>query len=881
MLKRIFSKILLPRNEKYLNELRREIPKINEFYTKFKSFTDEEILSHSLSIKEDIQKQINEEKNIEKIALRREKILKKYLPEVFGLIKEVVFREFKIELYDVQLLGGMVLHFGNIAEMKTGEGKTYTAMLPAYLNALTGKQIHIVTVNDYLAKRDSEKVSVVFEKLGLTVGCNVIEEKGSLLNIRRKEEYEKDIIYGTSNNFGFDYLRDNSVKKIEDKVMKDRFFAIVDEVDSVLIDEARTPLIISSEDNLNQNELNLLNLARDIVKELEVGDIIEADTPADALVLKERETGDFKLDLKSKTVIFTENGMNKIVGKLKENNVIEDENELYLPENLKLFNLIQIAGNAQYAFIKNKDYLIKNGEIKIIDEMTGRVQEDRKWSNGLHQAIEAKENVKVTPQSKTIATTTLQHYFNKYDKISGMTGTADTEANEFYYVYGLETFVVPTNKKIQRVDYPDRIFLTKKRRDEEFVKIVKEEHANGRPILIGTNSVKENEFYSNLLNKNGIKHEVLNAKNHYKEAEIIANAGKIGAVTLATNMAGRGTDIILGGNFASIKNNLAENIYHSNQYISNKIKEIEENEKKQYEDVISKKGLLVISIGRNESRRVDNQLRGRSGRQGDVGNSIFLVSLDDDIFKPFGIEKVKNFALNIGKNEDFELSGKMFNKRITQIQTKIEEFHFEARKNIMKFAESTDKQTDMIYKLRDEILKINDRNEFEEITKENLNDMLEEELNLYIPKQSFEEMWDIKGLEKFLKQQNIDLDINEWLEENTKKHTTVDFDEKLKNDIRKIFEDRLEKVLFLMPEETFINTIKSIYIDVLDENWTEHLSELQYIREVVGLKGYSGKDPKEIFKKEAYELFEFLIRKIKKETILKILKLRENQVINV
>lgn len=870
MFNKILKTFFVPKNEKYLKNLKKDVVKVNELFKQFDSLTDEEILNKSLALKllyqEKMDNKTIENKEDKKMVLS-EKILKEILPEAFALMKQAIKREFKIELYDVQLLGGMVLHYGNIAEMKTGEGKTYTAILPAYLNALTNKQVHVVTVNDYLAKRDAEKVSPVFKRLGISVGCSVVDDDSVDKQNDKKRAYQNNIVYGTSSTFGFDFLNDNSVYDYDEKVMKERYFAIVDEVDSVLIDEARTPLIISGEDVIDEDELKQYLLARDIILDFEVGDIIEEDSKT-SLKKEIVEKGDLKVDLKSKTVVFTENGLNKITEKLKKLNVIQEEYEIYLPENLKIYNMIQTAANVEHAYKINKDYLVKDGKIIIIDPMTGRVQPDRKWSNGVHQAIEVKEGVELTSQNKTIATTTLQHYFNKYEKLSGMTGTADTEALEFFTVYGLETFVIPTNKKIQREDFNDRIFLTKKQKDKIFIELVKEEHEKGRPILIGTNTVKENEYYSNLLKQHNLSHEVLNAKNHLREAEIISKAGERGAITLATNMAGRGTDIILGGNFDKEKQELIDNIFHSNQYINSQIEKIENIEKKQHQDILDLGGLLVISLGRNESRRVDNQLRGRAGRQGDVGASVFLISFEDDLLQLFMPENLKTLLKT--QQEDTDLGGSFFSKQLTKLQKRMEEYFFEMRKRTMDYAKAGDTQTDTIYKFRDEILLERDLKNYIKMAEELINDVLTETLDKYIPLGTYEDQWDIVNLENLLKENGINLSIKEWISQN---ENNLD-PEILKELIKSKFRDIFDKIKFMVNEEELGGLIKYIYLKNIDHNWMEHLTNLEYLRNSINLKGYSGKDPKEIFKKEAFELFNGLIERIKEDTFKSILNIQ-------
>lgn len=903
-MKNLFLKIFSTRNERFLKEIKKFIPAINEEYKQLKSKSDNEILEDSLYLKEKYMQEVGNNfdgKLDHSLSKKREKFLEKILPKAFALMKEALRRELNIELYDVQLLGGIILNKGGIAEMKTGEGKTYTAILSAYLNALTSQQVHVVTVNQYLAKRDSEKVKPIFKRLGISVGCNVVEEDRFAGKANKKEEYKRDIVYGTANEFGFDYLRDNNVKHYEDKLIKHRFYAIVDEIDSILIDEARTPLIISEAEEMTNDNIALLEKCRAIVCSLEEGKI-EKDQLGNI-----EEKGDFEIDLKAKNVVFTEQGMDKIQELAIQFDIINEDENLFNEKFLKVFNLIQLAANAEYVYRKNKEYLVKQNTIFIIDPMTGRVMEGRKWSDGLHQAIEVKEGANISSKTITSATITLQHYFNNYDKLSGMTGTADTEAKEFYDVYGLETFIVPTNKEIQRLDRSDRIFPTKELRDEAFVELVKEEHSNGRPILIGTASVKDNEYYSELLKKNNIPHEMLNAKNHYREAEIIEKAGQKYAVTLATNMAGRGTDIILGGNYENIIDELRENKLHSNQYIVNKINEINITKKNSYKEVIEKGGLLVIGIGKNDSRRVDNQLRGRAGRQGDKGESVFLVSLDDEIFKPFGIERVKNLALKMSGGE--EISGKFFSKQLGKLQEKMEEFNFDGRKSLMDFCKPYDSQTDVIYDLRDSILKEQDIEKISKNVKELFKDFIEIKYDSIFPESFFENieneiyfnLTNLKNNDVNDSENKIDEDefFNQEIEkfENKIKHFfEKDFclrgehDKEIFEMLKDIFaeykqkrflgdlrnyltlrENVLNLVLNKLDEfesnilqrengsQVLVNFYKEIYLKALDREWRSHLIDLDYLKQGIGLKGYSGKDPKQLFKKESYELFEKMI----------------------
>jgi preprotein translocase subunit SecA len=792
----ILTKIFGDANKRYLNSIKPKIDKVNELEQTFESFSSEDLKNKTKDFKE---------------RLKKGGSLDDLLPEAFALVREGAKRTLDQRHYDVQLVGGMVLHEGRIAEMTTGEGKTLVATLPAYLNALTGKGVHIVTVNDYLSRRDAVWMGQIYDALGLTVGCinhdssfvydstvkneekdEERDETGSfkvvheyLRPVTRKEAYEADITYGTNNEFGFDYLRDNLVHEKEQvSQAQGHSFAIVDEIDSILIDEARTPLIISAPD-------------------VESGQLYKIFAGIVPRLIKEE---DYTIDEKFKSVSITESGIEKVEKALGIENIYEEG-------GTRQVHHLQQALRAHALFKKDKDYVVKDGEVIIVDEFTGRLMPGRRWSEGLHQAVEAKENVEIQKESRTFATITFQNYFRLYDKLSGMTGTAETSAEEFDKVYKLDVAVIPTNKEMQRDNRPDRIYKTEKGKLNAVVQEVKERHEKGQPILVGTVSIEKNEMLSTLFKTAGIPHNVLNAKNHEKEAEIIAQAGKVGAVTIATNMAGRGVDIILGGN----------------PYDADEAKKVRES-----------RGLHVIGTGRHEARRIDNQLRGRAGRQGDPGSSQFFVSAEDELIRIFGGDRMFNLMNTLGVPEDQPIEHSFISKSIEQAQSKIEGHHFDARRRVLDFDDVMNKHRKAVYKNRNDILYAN---EYKPIVMEYINRTIDQVI-----------------------QQNTNRDIGEVDKENIAKIVGGLFGKEnfqIKEDPRDEIDKLVEEIYREREEKMGVEQIeklnKAVLLRTIDQLWMDHLEQMDYLRESVGLRAYGQRDPLAEYKIEGHKMFDQLL----------------------
>ena len=801
------NKLFKSGNQQELNKIKPIVVKINELEKDFSNFSTEKFHEKTHQLK----KSIEEGRNIEEL-----------LPESFALVREAAKQVLGERHFDVQLMGGIVLHRGGIAEMKTGEGKTLVSTLPAYLNALNGKGVHIVTVNDYLAKRDSEWMGKVYSHLGLKTGCITNDSNDA----ERKKNYGLDITYATNNELGFDYLRDNMKYSFSDMVQKNRDFCIVDEVDSILIDESRTPLIISGgiEDKSNQ-----YFLANNFINNL--------------------EKKDFELDEKNKNAILTDVGIDKIE-KMSQNSGILKNNNFYDPQNLNLVHHVNQALKANFLFQKDKDYIVKDGSIKIIDEFTGRVLEGRRFSDGLHQAIEAKENVEIQKENQTLAAITYQNYFRLYNKLSGMTGTAMTEAEEFFDIYKLNVISIPTNKTMVRKDFNDQIFRTDEEKNNAILKKVLECNKIGQPVLVGTTSIEKSERISDILSKNRLKHNVLNAKQHQKEATIIANAGKTGAITIATNMAGRGTDIQLGGN----KNFINQN----DKDISYKIKKNDEDKK----NVKKFGGLFIVGTERHESRRIDNQLRGRSGRQGDPGSSVFFISLEDDLMRIFGAKSIDGMLQKLGLKKNESIDHPWINKAMERAQQKVESRNFEIRKTLLKFDDVMNDQRQVIFGQRMEILKSKDITNM-------INSFLNETVkNLETGLQKYKNDNNLKAFSQEIKTHFGNI-FNESQIKSLADKEIKHFNEDINNTFNKKRDERIK----ILGENENNEIEKRIFLQLLDFLWRSHLQYLEHLRQVVGLRSYGQKDPLSEFRKEAFELFEQLLFKIKSETIKFMLNL--------
>ncbi len=802
---RTFSKIFKSSNQQELDKIKNIVEAINNKENEIKSYTEADFKEKTFNFKKNAQ---NGSYNINEI-----------IPESFALVREAAKRTLGERHYDVQLAGGLILNSGKIAEMKTGEGKTLVSTLPAYLNSLTGKGVHIVTVNDYLAKRDSEWMGKVFNYLGLSTGCitNKIDD------IERKKNYLRDITYATNNELGFDYLRDNMKYELEEMVQRGHNFCIVDEVDSILIDESRTPLIISGK---VEDKTTLYTTSNEFIKHL--------------------QRNDFELDEKNKNAILTDLGIDKIE-KLAVQKKLLKNNNFYDPANLDLVHHINQALKANFLFKKDTDYIVRDGRVQIIDEFTGRVLDGRRFSDGLHQAIEAKENVKVEEENQTLASITYQNYFRLYNKLSGMTGTAMTESEEFYDIYKLNVVSIPTNKEMLRKDINDQIYRTEKEKYNAITNKIIECNKRGQPVLVGTTSIEKSEKISAHLENRKIKHNVLNAKQHEKEAKIIAEAGKVGAVTIATNMAGRGTDIKLGGNKDFIFEGKKENET-----------EIKENEEK----VKNLGGLFIIGTERHESRRIDNQLRGRSGRQGDPGSTIFFISLQDELMRIFGGDSIDGMLKKLGLKENESIDHPWINKAMERAQKKVETRNFDIRKTLIKFDDVMNDQRQVIFSQRLKILKETNISKiledfFDEILK-NLNDV----------RRNFRK----SGDEKNFLTETKNITGNVVNDDQLLKFTSLNEADFTKN-IKELYLNKKKSRVDILGEAQNSNLEKKIFLQIIDFSWRSHLQYLEQLRQVIGLRQYGQKDPLSEFKKEAFLLFESLLSKIKTDLIKFLLNL--------
>jgi len=879
MLNFIAKKILGTKNEREIKKIKPIVEKINSLEKDFERKSQAELQELISKFKKDLA-DIREKYKDDDVKSAKEqfKYMDKILPEVFAAVREASKRTLGLRHFDVQLIGGVVLHQGKIAEMKTGEGKTLVATLAATLNALAQRGVHIVTVNDYLAKRDAEWMGPIYRYLGLTVGYL----QQDMEKEERKKAYACDITYGTNSEFGFDYLRDNMAFSKEEQVQRELFYAIVDEADSILIDEARTPLIISGPSDENPEVYYL----------------------ADYIVRQLKKDEDFEVDEKTKTAVLTDKGIKKVEAIL-EKFIDKDlygvkEINLYDPKLSELLHAILQSLRAHYLFKRDIDYMVIDNKVVIIDEFTGRLMDGRRWSDGLHQAVEAKEGVPIESENQTLATITLQNYFKLYKKLAGMTGTAETEAAELKAIYGLDVVVIPTNKPIRRIDHPDVIYKTKAAKWKAVVEEIKKEHAKGRPILVGTKSVEDSELLSNLLKQEGIPHQVLNAKYHEKEAEIIAQAGRLGAVTIATNMAGRGTDILLGGNpeylakselkekgitLDSIKEMLKEEYPNLSDFeLDEKAYEIYEDllkenlekwkkiTEKEKEKVKELGGLYVIGTERHESRRVDNQLRGRSGRQGDPGETRFFLSLEDDLLRLFGADKIQKLMNFMNIPEDEPITHKMVSKALETAQQKVEQMHFQIRKRLLEFDEVYNVQRKVIYEQRNKILK--GENIKEEILAM-IEDVITDLVDMFVPEEELPENWNLKGLKEYI-EKNYGVPLLSFptsLEELEK----IDLDEddereKIKILLLKAFLNLYEEGEKVLGESELRELERLTLLQNLDHYWREHLRNLDHLREGIGLRGYGQKDPVVEFKKESFELFKDLIKTIKHSTISSLMQ---------
>jgi preprotein translocase subunit SecA len=832
MFSTLIKKIVGSKNERELKRLWPIVDQINNLEASISKLSDEQLRGKTTEFKE---------------RYGRGESIDSLLPEAFAVCREAGKRVLGMRHFDVQLIGGMVLHQGKIAEMKTGEGKTLVATLPAYLNALTGKGVHVVTVNDYLARRDSEWMGRIHNFLGLTVGVII----HGLDDEERREAYNADITYGTNNEFGFDYLRDNMKFALEDYVQREFNFAIVDEVDSILIDEARTPLIISGPTEDSTDKYYIIDR---IIPMLQKGEVKEEE--ANTLSGKRKVyTGDFTIDEKAKSATLTEQGVLKVEKLLKVDN-------LYDPNNIETLHHVNQALRAHALFKLDVDYVVKEGEVIIVDEFTGRLMPGRRWSDGLHQAIEAKEGVKIENENQTLATITFQNYFRMYGKLSGMTGTADTEAEEFHKIYKLDVTVIPTNRPLLRPDFPDVIYKTEREKFSAVIEEIKELHVKGQPVLVGTISIEKSEELSELLRRQGISHFVLNAKQHEKEAEIVAQAGRKGMVTIATNMAGRGTDILLGGNAEALsKQWRRSNPEASEEEFARVLDQYKEQCAKEHDEVVTLGGLHILGTERHESRRIDNQLRGRSGRQGDPGSSKFYLSLQDDLLRIFGSERVSKIMDMLKIEEGEAITHGLITKAIENAQKKVEAHNFEIRKHLIDYDDVMNKQREVIYSQRREILAGEAiRESFVEMVNDAVADLAEGYAIEKVPATE----WDWQGLgESLFKLFGFHVDIPA---ETMARLNPSNLRDLLQEKVQELFAAKVAE----FGDELMDHLIKVIMLQSIDTQWKDHLLSIDHLKEGIGLRGYGQKDPKQEYKKEAYQLFMDMMGRIREEVVEKI-----------
>lgn len=816
MVTNILKKIVGSRNERQLRRMSKVVSRINELESDLLQLSAEE-----LKRKTDLfRKRRADGESLDEL-----------LPEAFAVVRETGRRTLEMRHFDVQLIGGMVLHDGKIAEMRTGEGKTLVATLAAYLNALSGHGVHIVTVNDYLARRDAEWMGVIYEFLGMRTGV-VVPGMGST---EKRDAYSADIIYGTNNEFGFDYLRDNMAFSLDDKMQGSLSFAIVDEVDSILIDEARTPLIISGPTDENSELYVRINkLIPNLVRQE------QEDGP-----------GDFSVDEKVRQVHLTEEGHQNVENLMEEAGLLKPGESLYDAANITLIHHLGAGLRAHALFQRDVDYIVKDGEIVIVDEFTGRTMPGRRWSEGLHQAVEAKEGVPIQNENQTLASITFQNYFRLYGKLSGMTGTADTEAAEFQQIYGLEVNVIPTHMLMIRGDLPDLVYLTRKEKFESIAEDVKECRARKQPILVGTTSIETSEFLSRIFDKGQIPHQVLNAKQHEREAEIIAQAGSPGTVTIATNMAGRGTDIVLGGNLQAELAQLEDPGEET-------VRKLKEDWNVRHDQVIAAGGLHIIGTERHESRRVDNQLRGRSGRQGDIGSSRFYLSMEDDLMRIFASDRVSSIMQKLGMQEGEAIEHPWVTKAIENAQRKVEGHNFDIRKQLLEYDDVANDQRKEIYALRNELMATDDISDMVRAIRE---DVYNEIIDEHIPPQSLDEQWDVPALERAIEREfAVPLDVSGWLESDESLYEET-LRARIVDELDKAYQNKDTKY----GADAMRHIEKAIVLQILEQAWKEHLAAMDYLRQSIGLRAYAQKNPKQEYKREAFEMFQALLARFKHE----------------
>ena len=816
MLGKLVRFVIGSRNDRLIKKKRSLVKKINALASDYEKLSDDALKAKTQEFRD---------------RLAQGEKLDNLLPEAFATVREASTRVFGMRHFDVQLIGGMILHDGKIAEMKTGEGKTLVATLAAYLNALPGKGVHVVTVNDYLASRDAEWMGRLYGFLGLTTGVIV----NGLDNEERRRAYAADITYGTNNEFGFDYLRDNMAFTPDQRVQRERFFAIVDEVDSILIDEARTPLIISGP---TEDRSDLYHKINELIPALSKQEV-------------ENGPGDYSLDEKARQVFLTEDGHEHIERLMEQHGLIAAGESLYDAANIRLMHYINAGLRSHALFQRDVDYIVRDGQIVIVDEFTGRAMTGRRWSEGLHQAIEAKENVPVQNENQTLASITFQNYFRLYAKLSGMTGTADTEAFEFQQIYGLEVVVIPSNRIVARKDMGDLVYLTVREKYDAIIVDIKDCVERGQPVLVGTTSIENSEYLATQLKSAGVPHQVLNAKQHEMEAHIIAEAGRPSAITIATNMAGRGTDIVLGGN-------LEEEITRLGLTEPAEIEKATAEWQIRHDAVVKSGGLHVVGSERHESRRIDNQLRGRSGRQGDPGSTRFYLSLQDNLMRIFASDRVAQIMQRLGMEEGEAIEHPWVTRAIENAQRKVEARNFDIRKQLLEYDNVANDQRHVIYHQRDELMAADD---ISATIKAVRHDVVDQMITQYIPPHALEEQWDTKGLEEALEHElGVVILVQQWLEQDHRLH-----EEQLRQKIQDVIDANYEEKLEQMGSGVMHHLEKSVMLQVLDNAWKEHLASMDHLRQGIHLRGYAQKDPKQEYKREAFEMFTTMLEGVKQE----------------
>ncbi|MDA1331086.1 MAG: preprotein translocase subunit SecA [Proteobacteria bacterium] len=817
MISKVLKKIFGSRNDRLLKTYQKTIRRINEIEDELAALSDEELKSKTLEFKR---------------RLDSGEVLDDILPDAFAVVREASKRVLELRHFDAQLLGGIALHQGKISEMRTGEGKTLVATLPAYLNALSGSPVHVITVNDYLANRDASWMGKVFEFLGMTVGVNLSGQDHE----QKQLAYAADITYGTNNEFGFDYLRDNMVFKKTDKVQRDLSFAIVDEVDSILIDEARTPLIISGQADDNRELYLKVNSIASKLKKVEK-----------VAQEGEEEDGDFTVDEKSNQVVLTERGYENAEKFLLSGGLLTNEGSLYDPSNISLIHHVYAALRAHNLFFNNQHYVVQNQEIVIVDEFTGRLMAGRRWSDGLHQAVEAKEGVNIQKENQTLASITFQNYFRMYDKLAGMTGTADTEAFEFQQIYGLETVIIPTHRDMIREDKMDQIYKTSKERYTAVLNDIKDCYSRGQPVLVGTTSIENSELISTLLDQEGLSHQVLNAKQHDREAEVVAQAGRPKMITIATNMAGRGTDIVLGG--------MPTDVDQDGEW------------QERHDKVLSLGGLHIIGTERHESRRIDNQLRGRSGRQGDAGSSRFYLSLEDSLLRIFASDRVAAIMDRLKLPEGEPIEHPWVTKAIENAQRKVEGRNFDIRKQLLEFDDVANEQRKVIYEQRNALL---DSIDTVDMVAGMRDGAIEDLVDSFVPQGSLEEQWNVPGLEAALRAEyTLESDLGNLMDRATALEVQ-DLVDEVKARAQKFYDEKMADA----PTEAVQQYERSVMLQSIDSHWRDHLAALDHLRQGIHLRGYAQKNPKQEYKREAFELFSLLLQTVRNEVTKLLMSVR-------